>query len=267
MSFLSFLNSAEVEEVAKSTTAKKGGPKKERNPAPALLAIRIWRDGSVYPSQALVDKFDLEFRSGVVSFEDIPARAQELEADGITVKVAAREASKKRIVTIQPPVGNGFDVIDTRTWGQWKDKANNMLFISPVDKDASKVDLFGSTVYDDAGKPRSTVMEQGAATFGKTVLLPTIKEVYGIELNDDKEYIDMLVAEELEGVNINTQFSKPINLFPKVISRGGDQGKADYVRRENAIVYGFVPASLVANGAEATAVEASSGQQATKAAE
>jgi len=246
MSFLGFLKSAEVEEVKveASTGAKRGGPRKQWNPAPALLAIRVWMDGSVFPSQALVDKFDLEYRAGKVTFEDVAAKDAVLEADGITVKTPAKEASKKRILTVEPPVGNAFDVIDTRVWGQWKDANNNMLFIGATSKDEPKVDMFGSTVYNDEGQPKSTVMEQGAATFGKDVLLKAIEELYGVTLTEEKPYVDMIVASELEGMNINEKFSKPITLVPKRVSRGKDAGAADYVRRENMTIYGFVPAEI-----------------------
>jgi hypothetical protein len=252
----SFLKSAEVEEVkvVATTGAKRGGPRKQWNPAPALLAIRIWQDGSVFPSQALVDKFDLEYKDAVITFEDIAAKPAVMEADGLTIKTEAKEAHRKRIATVNPPVGNGFDVIDTREWGQWKMPENNMLFIGAVPKDLPKVDLFSSTVYNDEGKASNTVMEQGAATFGKG-LVTTIKEIYGIELSDDKEYVDMIVATELDGVNINTQFSKPITLAPKKVSRGKDAGQMDYVRRENMILYGFVPAEQAGLIAGTDAIE------------
>lgn len=252
----SFLKSAEVEEVATKETAgaKRGGPRKQWNPPPALLAIRVWHDGSVFPSQALVDKFDLEYKDAVITFEDIPAKPAVMEADGITIKTEAKEAYRKRIATVNPPVGNGFDVIDTREWGQWKMPENNMLFIGAVPKDSPKVDLFSSTVYNDEGKASNTVMEQGAATFGKG-LVTTIKELYGVELNDEKEYVDMIVAAELDGVNINTQFSKSITLAPKKVSRGKDAGQMDYVRRENMVLYGFVPAEQAGLIAGTDAIE------------
>ena len=203
----------------------------------------------------MIDKFDLEYKPATISFEDVPAKAAVMEADGITIKTEAKEAYRKRITTVIPPVGNGFDVIDTREWGQWKMPEHNMLFIGASSKDAPKIDLFGSTVYDDKGTPSNTVMEQGAATYGKAVLLNTIKELYGIELTDDKEYVDMMVVAELDGVNINAQFSKPITLAPKKVSRGKDIGQMDYVRRENMTLYGFIPAEQAGLIAGTDAVE------------
>jgi hypothetical protein len=244
MAFLNFLKGAEVTEVEVSASnAKKGGPRKQRNPNPALLAIRVWKDGSVFPSQALVDMFNLEYGNATVTFEEVPAKAAIYNEDG-TIKTQGKDAYKKRITELIPPIGNAFDIIDTREWGQWKMPENNMLFIAAVPKDFPKVDMFGGTVYDDAGKPSSTVMEQGAATYGSSILVPAIKEIYGIDF-DTREYVDMLVAAELEGVNINTQFSKPISLIPKRISRGKDIGQSDYVRRENLVLFGFVPMDIL----------------------
>ena len=51
MSFLSFLNGVTLDEVTKPTRTG-GGVKKQWNPAPTFMGIRIWKDGSVFPSQA-----------------------------------------------------------------------------------------------------------------------------------------------------------------------------------------------------------------------
>lgn len=242
MALLSFLKSATVEA---AVVAKKGGggPRKQRNPNPGLLAIRLWWDGSVYPSQALVDKFDLEYREGTI--QEIPAK----EAVGVEGTEGYKPATKATRKTITEG-GNGFDVIDTKAWSQFK-ADGRMLLIAAVPKNAGKVDLFSSTTYDEKGFPKSTVMEQGAPTFGKDTLIPMVEAIYGITLakpeegKENKEYVDLVVFEEAEGVNISEAFSVPIMYAPKVVTRGADAGKPDYVRRDGATLYGFAPADVV----------------------
>lgn len=271
MSVLSFLNTAKVEVVTKRTGG--GGSKKPWNPEPStVLAIRVWKDGSVFPSQALVDKFNLEYRPAkITKGEEVPYSEAKLQEH--KDKVAAALASGNDVPTDLPKkfkpstfefeggiAGNGFDVIDSRKWNAWKAEGN-MLFIAAVSKDEPKVDLFGSTKYDEPKEgteystPVSSVLDQGSKTYGADTLVEVIKEVYGIELNDNREYIDMFVFSELNGFNISKEFSKPITVVPKVVNRGKDKGQADYERRENITIYGFAPEEVI-NAAQAeTAVE------------
>jgi hypothetical protein len=256
MSVLSFLKGAKVTEVTPEK-GKSGGPRKQRNPNPTLVAIRVFKDGSVFPSQAAVDMFSLEYRDAVITWEDVPAQPAVMGTDG-KIKKEAKEAHKRRKSSVDGEVGNGFDVIDSRTWANYKGEGN-LIFISPVSKNAGKVDLFASTVYDDNGKG-SSVMDQGAATFGSEILVPAIKDIYGIELNDEKPYVDMVILKEItvegEKIDFNEKFSQPVMFFPKRIMRGADKGKSDYVRREKVPVYGFLPLELAGiSDAAATTLE------------
>lgn len=240
MSLLSFLKTSKVEDVAAPVRVGTPGVRKQRNPNPAILAIRVWKDGSVYPSQALVAKFDLEYADAKITKETLPLK------DGETTP------GIKRTYEFPNGTGNGMDVIDSREWNQYK-ASGDMLFVGVLPKNQPKVDLFGQTAYDDAtGKPKSSVLDQGTQTFGKTVLLPLIKEVYNIELTEEQEFVDMGVFESLtegsETFNITENFSKPIIFAPKRITRGADKGKADYSRRENMKVYGFAPLSAISSG-------------------
>lgn len=242
MGLLSFLKTANVAEVVEEQK-RSGGKSKQWNPNPALLAIRVWKDGSVFPSQALVAKFNLDYQDGTPVITPAVGKEGDLEYKPATSKTALKENP-----------GFGFDVIDSRDWAGYKAEGN-MLFISPIERGNPKIDLFASTVYDKDGKAKSNVMDQGANTFGKAVLIPAIEEVYGILFEDaltedGVEFVDMVVASELEGIDIVKQFSKPITLVPKKISRGADKGKSDYERRENASIYGFVPLSLTDQAVE-----------------
>lgn len=256
MSILSFLNTAKVEEVARAPRVG-GGAKKPWNPPTTVLAVRVWRDGSVFPSQALVERFNLEYPSVTITKgEEIPWPNDKIQ-EHLNKQMELPEADRKELKPRYKPsliepiggvAGNGFDVIDSRVWAGYKAQGN-MLFISAVSKQEPKVDLFGATKYDANGVPISKVLEQGSKTFGKLVLLNAIEELYGIKLDTSKEYVDMLVLEELQvgdsTINFNKQFSVPVMLAPKLTNRGKDKGKPDYERREGSIVFGFIPDEVV----------------------
>lgn len=259
--FLSFLSGASVEEVKGSTRRGGGGRAKQWNPAPTLLAIRVWKDGSVFPSQAAVDMFDLEYRKAVITKEPIKKEGKEVTDDEGKVKM-------KNVYEFPDGTGNGFDVIDSRVWAGYK-AAGHMLFIAAVPKDAGKVDMFQSTNYLDDGTPKTNVLEQGSITFGRTVLIPAIEELYGItfhkpakeEVQADTEkgieyqaateevpgveFVDMVIIDKVGDVNIVEKFSTGFTHVPKRVIRGEEKGKPDYIRREGLKVYGFVPASIL----------------------
>src|SRR6187551_1206779 len=169
MSALQFLKNAKLEEVSVKPRAA-GGRSKQWNPNPTSLAIRLWKDGSVFPSQALVDQFDLEYKIATITKVALPLKEGQTEED---------QKFKNEYYYVSGP-GNGFDVIDSRRWPSYKADGDT-LFISPVQKDQAKVDLFSSVGYNEEdGTPKNSVMEQGANSFGKSTLLDAVKEIYGI---------------------------------------------------------------------------------------
>jgi hypothetical protein len=96
---------------------------KERNPKG--MAVRVFANGEVYPSQELVEKYKLEFRN----------------------KGGIKEA-------------NGIDVVDSIEWKPLADQPRMILF-GFTDKKHPKVDLFASCKYNDDDTPKGKVMEQG----------------------------------------------------------------------------------------------------------
>ena len=68
MSILDFLNDVKIEAVPESRKSS-AIVKKQRGPEASALAIRVWKDGSVYPSKALVDKFDLQYKPATITKE------------------------------------------------------------------------------------------------------------------------------------------------------------------------------------------------------
>lgn len=219
MSKLAFLQNIQV--VADERPKK---PRtKEWNPTEGL-AIRLWKSGEVYPSQALVDQFNLEFKNRLTD-EDLTA-------------IKAGTISK-------PHPGNGFDVIDTEDFPAFK-SSQRLLIISPVPKDQLKVDLFGTVSYSETMTPVISVMDQGAATFGKDFLIPTLKEVYDIELGDENPYVDLVFMGK-EGTDNPEPFfaDKDIVFFPKKVARGEKKGEMTIQRREKPAMYVLYPKQLL----------------------
>lgn len=251
MSLLNFLKAGTVEvpvDAPKVARTSKG----QLAPNPTSIAIRVWRDGSVYPSQAAIDKFDLNYRKAVIKIEQIAAREEKKDETGKVIE-KAREASERRIYEYPEGQGNAMDVISSLDWKEFNSAVEGkMLFVVVVPRKEPKTDLFSSTVYDqETGNPKSSVAEQGATTYGESTLLPMLKDVYGVELTEEegKDFVDMVIFETLgSGVNVidvTNTYSKPIIFVPKKISRGADKGKLDYARRENAKIYGFAPLAMV----------------------
>lgn len=205
---LDFLTTATVADVAESNVTRKGGVRKQRNPEG--MAIRVFKDGSVYPSQELVDEFNLEYD----------------RKDG------------------NDP-GNGFDVIDTDLYPNFQ-VGKRILIISPVPKKAAKVDLFASTTYDEDGNPKALVTEQGSTTYGKAELVPALKNIYGIELNDEQRYVDLvLVANPTTNQPWELPNGREVTFIPKRVSRGDAKGQITTIRRERPQFWALLPSSLI----------------------
>lgn len=230
---LDFLAQATILDVAeKQPVARKGGPRKERNPEG--LAIRVFRDGSVYPSLELVEKFGLEYTPKDITM-----------------------------------VGNGFDVIDTQLFPQFQ-VGKRILIISPAQKSLPKVDLFGSTTYEEDGSPKASVIDQGSKTFGADDLIPMIEEIYGLTFaknaTAEKDGVPAVAAVEgLEFVDMvfvsNPATGEPwkapkdVVYIPKKVSRGKDKGTVSAQRREKPELYAFLPAEVVAEASQPPAAE------------
>jgi hypothetical protein len=204
MKGLDFLKKASLvaNEIVKPATARTVTAK-NRNPENA--DIRIYKDGSVYPSAALVAKYNLAYVGKDVE-----------------------------------PKGSAFDVfkssefLNTKHWPA----ENTVLFITAVDRKLPKTDLFGSTKYDETGAPTADVLTQGSSTFGKKLLVD-LKEVYDVEPNEEG-FIDLSIYNDSP---FTTEDS--IYYVPKIVSRGENIGQSDLVRRENLTLFPLVPAAML----------------------
>lgn len=95
---------------------------------PTGLSVRIFSNGSVYPSKELVEKFNLGF----------------VNKDSTEVV-------------------NGIDVVDSIEWTPLAAQPRMILFgITP--KSEPKVDLFATCKYNDDNTPKGNVMNQGSVS-------------------------------------------------------------------------------------------------------
>jgi len=198
---LSFLKDVKLEAI-KTATAK------VRTIVPKLPVeadLRLFANGTVFPSEAFATEFDLEFRT------------------------------KSNDVVL----GNGLDIIPSTKWGMIQGKLPiDLVFIAAVPKVAAKVDLWASTKYDETGEPKASVFTQGMSTFSKAVLLPMLTEIYDIDW-DVAEYVDFSVVRDQVISN-----ETGIYHLPKVVSTGQHKGEDTYIRRENLTICPLIVADI-----------------------
>lgn len=201
---------------------RSSGPRKERNPQNADL--RVFVDGSVYPSAKLVERFSLEY-----------GNKPEEKAD---------------------PAGNGFDIIDSDEFIQWLKTPVRCIWISPVPRAESKIDLFGTVSYNEDGTPKVSVLEQGTKTFGENTLIPLLAAAYGITVVEEgegdnktrsfsngKRYVDLqLIGPNEDGSGFKLPAGKTVAFVPKAKQRGEEKGMATVIRRENPEFWCLYPA-------------------------
>lgn len=229
---LGFLNELTIAEVPVSSPRVKN--KKDLNPPADSLRIRLWKDGSVYPSKALVDTFHLEYAKATVTVINVHNEdgTPKLDENG-------KQVTKRTKVPVEGVVENGLDVFKLSDWKQVTGPESNhpLLLVGVSPKSAPKVELFASSKYNDDGNPQMSVMEQGAKTYGKEVLIPLVEEVYGVTIGDSG-YIDLEIN---TGFNLKSKAPNGLFILPKVFSRGVNAGKSDSVIRENIDVFPMTP--------------------------
>jgi len=206
-------------------TTKKVVLKKDRNPEETFMGFRLWKDGTVYPSKALVDKLQLEYPNRLV--QNTPVMK-----DGVEVKDAAGNVVTKQTFNFAD-VRYGLDIIDSaNSAGLIPAGGPRFILVAVTPKTEPKVDLFASTVYNEDGTPKSSVMEQGAATYGKETLLPLMAEV-GF-LPNEEGYMDFQI-----GVDMNLATRLKGGAFPvmKKVKRGAKEGSASYELREGVDLF------------------------------
>ena len=137
-------------------TGRRRQPKEK---LPTGMRVRIYSDGSVYPSKELMDAFKLEY-----------------------VKKAKEEEKEEESF--------GFDIFDSQEWAPLAQHPRMIVF-GLVPKNAPKVDLFAACRYNDQGEPRASVLTQGTVS---TTLLDLVRQIG--YLSPEQKYADLEVLTE-----------------------------------------------------------------------
>ena len=179
---LDFLKHVKIdeEELGKKAPRSGSGRRKDWNPT-YPNSIRIWKDGSIYPSADLVERFDLEYSDRPV--DDL--------ADAVKADAGAEPAADAKKPRWKQP-GNAFDIIDTDEFPVLK-VPQRMIVANVVSKAEGRADVFASGDWEPVtGKSRASVLEQGATTFGKNTFIPMVEAVYGIKIDEQTPYVDLI---------------------------------------------------------------------------
>jgi hypothetical protein len=188
--FLNNITINKVEEAPKKTsTGRVATPK---NPESGLT-MRLFKDGAIYPSQELVDTFNLEYNSN--------------------------------------KTGNGFDVFSANNWNQYPEGADNVVFISATPKSNSRVDLFSQARVVDGELTK--VMEQGSKTFGLELIpmlestygtklfedkrYVDLVVVNTTSIQQDVVYVPKMVMKGEHKGTISTERRENVTLYPLAI--------------------------------------------------
>ena len=130
-----------------------------KTPTEEGVALRVFRDGSVYASKEFADSFNIEYQN-----KDIEEQY-------------------------------GLDVVRTDKWGAYN-SSHHFILVGKIERNNPKIDLFGTTrKYNENGNPEISVTTQGSKSFGKE-LLEMLNDVYGYELPEDKAFVDLQVHTE-----------------------------------------------------------------------
>ena len=159
-----------AEEKTQTVNKLAGRKSVERNPTNGA-SLRLFKDGSIYPSEQCAGKYSLEYGSFVLP---------------------------------DTQNGYGFDVIDSRKWNQYPQDAQPAVFIAAVDKKAGLVDLFASAKLEN-----TSVMTQGSKTFGPE-LITMLQEVYEVEnLFATQKYVDLIIVEDVTLPSLDGIYNVP----------------------------------------------------------
>lgn len=174
--------------------------KKQVVKLPDTADIRVFSNGKIFPSVSFATANGIEYQN------------REVLPDG------------KFIIN-----GNGIDIWSSKDWAMTEGLPQDLLFCAVIAKAEPKVDVWGSTNYEEDNTPKGSVYSQGAATFGKNSLLSMLTDVYGIDW-DTTDYVDMKISPEVLAVE------NGVYHIPKKVMSGKHKGEATYVRRTNIVI-------------------------------
>lgn len=208
-----FLKNIEALEIPKAESKPKGIKATPKNPTG--MKLRIFKDGAIYPSQELVDTFNLEYTN----------KGYTIEADG-------------------------FDIWSSKEWGQYPKDAQQVVFIAAVPKSEAKVSVFGQVDYNTDGTPKKSVMNQGSK---RPEIVEMLREVYNLhetavqtEEQVPGEEMSIKMVDTLFGsknyvdLDVNTEVTifkdLPAYYIPKPVKKGSKAGSMSYEVRNGLII-------------------------------
>lgn len=212
LSFLKNITLASNEEVKPSFAVKSAKAPVDR--LPSGLAIRLFKNGAIYPSAELVERFNLEYTGKDSEIQNF-----------------------------------GLDILSSKVFPNTVSLPEAFIIVAVVPKNLPKIDVFGSTKFVSEeevtadpslilGAPKSSVLEQGSSTFGKEVLLPMLTEVYGYSFDEDQKFVDLVVYTDSPLVTDDGNY-----FIPKPITRGEKKGQLDVVVRKDIAMFPLVLAT------------------------
>ena len=210
---LSFLKNVEVKEVA--VKAKADRVKLDKFPIEGA-SFRVYKNGRIFTAPVVAGKYALEFsaKEEVV----IPGK----DSDGDKIKEVA--------------TGNGLDIFSSENW-QMIATPSPMLFVAVVPRDGNpKIDIYGSTTYEDDGTAKRSIESNTVSTFAKEYLIPQLETLYGINF-EEVDFVDLIMNTEYAIEAPKTKNGDRMYSIPKTVSRGDNKGDLVFLTRKNISVF------------------------------
>lgn len=201
----------------KEVAVKEGSTRSrvEKNPTNGA-DFRILDNGKIYPSQAFVTEFGLEYQPKNSNL-----------------------------------VSNGLDIFASDDWGNYPTGGPRLLLGYITRQDQPKVELFAGTRYkEETNEPINSVMEQGTVVSAETLNLIATTLGYTADgegsenprtawevMLGDRRYVDFYLVREA-----GTALVMPDGIYniPKSIDRGERKGQMTTVRRERITIMPIV---------------------------
>jgi hypothetical protein len=210
---LSFLKNVEVKEVAVKAKAER--VKLDKSPVMGAH-FRVYKNGRIFTADATAVEFHLEFGAK----EEIIVPGKDSSEDK-TKEIAA---------------GCGLDIFSSENW-QMIAVPQPMLFIAIVPRNGNpKIDVYGSSSYDDDGQPKRSIHSNTVSSFGKDWLVPQLETLYGIDF-EEVDFVDLIMNVEYGIEAPKTPNGDRMYSIPKTVSRGENKGDLVFLTRKNVLVY------------------------------
>jgi hypothetical protein len=210
---LSFLKNVEVKEVAVKARAER--VKLDKSPVMGAH-FRVYKNGRIFTADATAVEYSLEF-------------GQKTE-----LVIPGKDSDEDKVKEIT--AGCGLDIFSSENWQMIATPAP-MLFIAIVPRNGNpKIDVYGSTSYDDDGEPKRSIHSNTVSSFGKDWLVPQLETLYGIDF-EEVDFVDLVMNTEYGIEAPKTPNGDRMYSIPKTVSRGDNKGDLVFLTRKNVLVF------------------------------